>query len=660
MVEDGGGIRSRRIARETPHKPRRVVKKLVRVQPVNHAALGSNRVSKQIRFVGKKTRERNAQPARRRRKKVKIKKIKKKISSSSLIPEESKKRRKVIVTKKRLLHNTEPPFYIDATNSLDSPAETATFRSIEDDFKALGLDNPEDAIAYTDDGVPYLKGGLLYTKNGLSFVQDNLGDEDGDEEEVELDDTGPTRLHFSLSDDEYDDEYEEREGEPSDDDEERDNDIDDDLEEDSREYEDHTNSIEEDTEPQQHDVSESPRGYSSTENDVDSQIYNNFISEVRSEEGEVTEIDPDTLDSNKFQEQHNYATQASDTETSSAQLEDDTEPESVEHSTRTWEDNRENEISTDVDGQFNTITNHDELQGETTASTLETATGDFDFDVTTTALPPVEDTERYGTTVAGDNESTTEAIEKLDSNQSTLSFDNVTEAERFETFINNDITIYEIQTNTVGYDTSTFDQTTDDTTLDVTTIEQNEIATYRDDETHQGTEQSSGSTRGDDAEQETTVADDDSNETTEDAETRQQSVADYEPFFPELSEFPDPPILLLKTTVLATTEYETKTVLQSKNRTYTLLITRLNGDEQIITSTTEVKPHTKTIVVTEPTVRYTTITLDLDTKDTLPYIPFSITPENNNTREGELITLRPLSVPFVCRVSDEIFVHTSE
>lgn len=116
-----------------------------------------------------------------------------------------------------------------------------------------------------------------------------------------------------------------------------------------------------------------------------------------------------------------------------------------------------------------------------------------------------------------------------------------------------------------------------------------------------------------------------------------QNLPDYEPFFPELSESLDAPILLLKTTVLSSVDLETKTILQSRLRTYTFLITRVNGDEKIVTSTTEVKPHTKTIITTEPYTRYTTLTLlDLDSTETLPYIPQTVNPsmESSSQRNG--------------------------
>lgn len=121
--------------------------------------------------------------------------------------------------------------------------------------------------------------------------------------------------------------------------------------------------------------------------------------------------------------------------------------------------------------------------------------------------------------------------------------------------------------------------------------------------------------------------------TTESDLSQNLNLPDYEPFFPELSESLDAPVLLLKTTVLSSVDLETKTVVQSKLRTYTFLITRVNGDEQIVTSTTEVKPHTKTIVITEPHTKYTTLTLlDLDRTETVPYIPQTVVPLKDSSR----------------------------
>lgn len=115
-----------------------------------------------------------------------------------------------------------------------------------------------------------------------------------------------------------------------------------------------------------------------------------------------------------------------------------------------------------------------------------------------------------------------------------------------------------------------------------------------------------------------------------------QNVPDYEPSFPELSL--DAPIQVLKTTVLSSIELQTKTVVQSRLRTYTFLITRVNGDEQIVTSTTEVKPHTKTIVVTEPFTRYTTLTLlNLDPTDTQPLLPITDNPVDPSSQRNSEI-----------------------
>lgn len=112
-----------------------------------------------------------------------------------------------------------------------------------------------------------------------------------------------------------------------------------------------------------------------------------------------------------------------------------------------------------------------------------------------------------------------------------------------------------------------------------------------------------------------------------------QNVPDYEPSFPELSL--DAPIQILRTTVISSIDLQTKTVVQSRLRTYTFLITRVNGDEQIITSTTEVKPHTKTIVVTEPFTRYTTLTLvNLDPTETQPLLPITNNPVDPSSQRN--------------------------
>nr|CAI5863735.1 unnamed protein product [Callosobruchus analis] len=92
-----------------------------------------------------------------------------------------------------------------------------------------------------------------------------------------------------------------------------------------------------------------------------------------------------------------------------------------------------------------------------------------------------------------------------------------------------------------------------------------------------------------------------------------QDIPEYEPSFPELTESLDSPLLPLKTTVLSSVDLVTSTVTESRLRTYTFVVTRVSGSEQIITSTTEVRPQVKTTVLTEPVTKYTTLTLlDLD------------------------------------------------
>ncbi|XP_045476720.1 uncharacterized protein LOC123682234 isoform X2 [Harmonia axyridis] len=102
-------------------------------------------------------------------------------------------------------------------------------------------------------------------------------------------------------------------------------------------------------------------------------------------------------------------------------------------------------------------------------------------------------------------------------------------------------------------------------------------------------------------------------------ENQIQHVPDYEPFFPELSETFEAPIFLLKTTILSSIELQTKTIVQSRLRTYKSLITKVSGSEQTVISTTEVKPHIKTTTVVESLTRLTTLTL-LDIDSTSPTI----------------------------------------
>ncbi|VEN53396.1 unnamed protein product [Callosobruchus maculatus] len=115
-----------------------------------------------------------------------------------------------------------------------------------------------------------------------------------------------------------------------------------------------------------------------------------------------------------------------------------------------------------------------------------------------------------------------------------------------------------------------------------------------------------------------------------------QDIPEYEPSFPELTESLDSPLLPLKTTVLSSVDFVTSTVTESRLRTYTFVVTRVSGSEQIITSTTEVRPQVKTTVLTEPVTKYTTLTLlDLDDKtdilsSTLD-IPSSLLLDQENT-----------------------------
>ncbi|XP_056636386.1 uncharacterized protein LOC130444990 [Diorhabda sublineata] len=106
-----------------------------------------------------------------------------------------------------------------------------------------------------------------------------------------------------------------------------------------------------------------------------------------------------------------------------------------------------------------------------------------------------------------------------------------------------------------------------------------------------------------------------------------QDIPEYEPYFPELTESLDAPIILFKTTVLSSVDLLTKTVVQSRLRTYTFVVTTIAGDEQIVTSTTEVRPHTKTTVITEPVTKLTTLTLlDIDATTTLSSPQQTISP----------------------------------
>lgn len=139
---------------------------------------------------------------------------------------------------------------------------------------------------------------------------------------------------------------------------------------------------------------------------------------------------------------------------------------------------------------------------------------------------------------------------------------------------------------------------------------------------------------------ENSIPDDSSEVTTENPNNK---LPDYEPFFPELSESLDVPVLLLKTTVLSSVEQIIKTIVQSRLRTYTYVVTRVHGTEQIVTSTTEVKPQIKTTTLTESLTKYTTLTLlDFDASSTLTTIPNTLIPTLDNPQlsdEGESFVL---------------------
>lgn len=117
-----------------------------------------------------------------------------------------------------------------------------------------------------------------------------------------------------------------------------------------------------------------------------------------------------------------------------------------------------------------------------------------------------------------------------------------------------------------------------------------------------------------------------------------QSLPAYEPFFPELTETTDVPVLLLKTTVLSSVELDIKTLTTTKLRTYTFVVTTVAGNEEIVTSTTEIRPQIKTTTVTESLTSFTTLTLlDLDKTDVQPtFLPtLDYNPSSLSNTEGE-------------------------
>jgi len=117
-----------------------------------------------------------------------------------------------------------------------------------------------------------------------------------------------------------------------------------------------------------------------------------------------------------------------------------------------------------------------------------------------------------------------------------------------------------------------------------------------------------------------------------------QNLPAYEPFFPELTETTDVPVLLLKTTVLSSVELDIKTLTTTKLRTYTFVVTTVAGNEEIVTSTTEIRPQIKTTTVTESLTSFTTLTLlDLDKTDVQPtFLPtLDYNPSSLSNTEGE-------------------------
>ncbi|KAK4874874.1 hypothetical protein RN001_014234 [Aquatica leii] len=109
------------------------------------------------------------------------------------------------------------------------------------------------------------------------------------------------------------------------------------------------------------------------------------------------------------------------------------------------------------------------------------------------------------------------------------------------------------------------------------------------------------------------------------------SLPPYEPFFPELSESLSE-LVFLKTTVVSSVEFDTSTVVQSRLRTYTYVVTRVNGDEHVVTSTTEIKPQTKTLTVTVPRTIFTTLTLlDWEETQTLPIVSMTVDSISSDT-----------------------------
>lgn len=88
--------------------------------------------------------------------------------------------------------------------------------------------------------------------------------------------------------------------------------------------------------------------------------------------------------------------------------------------------------------------------------------------------------------------------------------------------------------------------------------------------------------------------------------------------------------LILKTTVLSSIQLNLKTSIKTILKTYTSVIRRVSGDEEIVISTTEVKPQTMTVTETQYRTVLSTLTLlDLEATKTLPFVPLILQDTKN-------------------------------
>lgn len=92
---------------------------------------------------------------------------------------------------------------------------------------------------------------------------------------------------------------------------------------------------------------------------------------------------------------------------------------------------------------------------------------------------------------------------------------------------------------------------------------------------------------------------------------------------------PTPTIILETSTV-----YETKTIETTRLRTYTFIVTRVHDNEQIVTSTTEVRPQVKTLTVTDSSYVTRTVTLTDPNSSLTSTVPYDV--PNNDKNIGEL------------------------